>query len=268
MKTLLIDGHSFFLGSFGAALLQQANDLSVVCVETARAAFEVLSLGHSFDLVLLNLQQDNATGFEILAELRNSYPLMPVVVASSVDTNAEIVRAIYLGAAGFVPKSAGTELFLEAVAAVRAGRIFMPPMFARPTSPPQPAALVPLDDIAGNVVPGTDFASSGWTDLVPMTLTRRQTDVLGLLMEGQSNKAMARLLNLSVDTVKDHVAAVLRTLNVRSRTQAVLAVSRMAQAGGRAGPRPIGASIGAAPSQPLPAGRTSRSASRLAFIEP
>ena len=67
----------------------------------------------------------------------------------------------------------------------------------------------------------------------PLVLTRRQTDVLELLMEGQSNKAMARVLNLSVDTIKDHVAAVLRTLNVRSRTQAVLAVSRMSPSGPR-----------------------------------
>jgi DNA-binding NarL/FixJ family response regulator len=58
-------------------------------------------------------------------------------------------------------------------------------------------------------------------------LTPRQTDVLGLLLRGQSNKLIARELNLSVETVKDHVAAVLRALGVHSRTQAVLAVSRM-----------------------------------------
>ena len=58
-------------------------------------------------------------------------------------------------------------------------------------------------------------------------LTPRQNDVLALLLRGQSNKLIARELNLSVETVKDHVAAVLRTLGVNSRTQAVLAVSQM-----------------------------------------
>ena len=61
-----------------------------------------------------------------------------------------------------------------------------------------------------------------------MGLTPRQTDVLELLLQGQSNKLIARALNLSVETIKDHVAAVLRTLNVSSRTQAVLAVSQRA----------------------------------------
>ena len=70
------------------------------------------------------------------------------------------------------------------------------------------------------------------TPLASLGLTPRQTDVLALLLQGKPNKLIARDLNLSVETVKDHVAAVLRTLNVSSRTQAVLAVSQMSQQGG------------------------------------
>lgn len=67
--------------------------------------------------------------------------------------------------------------------------------------------------------------------LAALGLTPRQTDVLALLLQGQPNKLIARELKLSVETVKDHVAAVLRTLNVSSRTQAVLAVSQMSHQG-------------------------------------
>jgi DNA-binding NarL/FixJ family response regulator len=70
--------------------------------------------------------------------------------------------------------------------------------------------------------------------LADLGLTPRQTEVLALLLKGQPNKLIARELNLSVETVKDHVAAVLRTLGVSSRTQAVLAVSQMSASGGRA----------------------------------
>jgi DNA-binding NarL/FixJ family response regulator len=76
---------------------------------------------------------------------------------------------------------------------------------------------------------------SGYQTAMPLAslgLTPRQTDVLALLLQGKPNKLIARDLNLSVETVKDHVAAVLRTLNVSSRTQAVLAVSQMNQQGG------------------------------------
>ncbi len=62
-----------------------------------------------------------------------------------------------------------------------------------------------------------------------MGLTPRQSDVLALLLQGKPNKLIARELNVSVETVKDHVAAVLRALGVNSRTQAVLAVSQMQQ---------------------------------------
>ena len=69
-------------------------------------------------------------------------------------------------------------------------------------------------------------------------LTPRQSDVLALLLQGKPNKLIARELNLSVETVKDHVAAVLRALNVSSRTQAVLAVGQMTREQGGAGPTP------------------------------
>ena len=223
MKALLIDRHSFFFARFASALHVCDANVSFVSVETSRSACDVLAMGHAFDLVLLNLQQDDGNGFEVLAELRNAYPAIPILVASSVESNTEIVRSIYLGATGFVPKEAGAELLLEAVQAITAGRIFMPPMFA-------PAASAQAD-----VVPmaPTD-PSPALPRVAPPNLTRRQNEVLDLLMEGQTNKAMARQLNLSVDTVKDHVAAVLRTLKVRSRTQAVLAASRLSRSPTRA----------------------------------
>ena len=72
----------------------------------------------------------------------------------------------------------------------------------------------------------------GAVPMADLGLTPRQTDVLALLLKGYSNKLIARELKLSVETVKDHVAAVLRTLGVNSRTQAVLAVSQMSNQGG------------------------------------
>ena len=93
----------------------------------------------------------------------------------------------------------------------------------------------------GDTAPGVlrvvreNAQGSGYQTPVPLAslgLTPRQTDVLALLLQGKPNKLIARDLNLSVETVKDHVAAVLRTLNVSSRTQAVLAVSQMTQAHG------------------------------------
>jgi DNA-binding NarL/FixJ family response regulator len=114
---------------------------------------------------------------------------------------------------------------------VMSGGIYVPPMIMRThlASKPAPATAngwgVRLDDASAGSGPraGAPLAALG--------LTPRQTDVLALLLQGQPNKLIARALNLSVETVKDHVAAVLRTLNVSSRTQAVLAVSQMSHQG-------------------------------------
>jgi DNA-binding NarL/FixJ family response regulator len=94
--------------------------------------------------------------------------------------------------------------------------------------------LQPLGSAAPQVPPqGTSVAEMPRLSMATLGLTPRQTDVLSLLLKGLPNKLIARELNVSVDTVKDHVAAVLRALGVSSRTQAVLVVSRMAQQPGQ-----------------------------------
>ena len=120
--------------------------------------------------------------------------------------------------------------------AAHAGAVLRP-MAAEPAAapiyPPGPTAAAP----ATGLVPGqAALLERAW--LAAMGLTPRQSDVLGLMLKGLPNKLIARELNVSVDTVKDHVAAVLRALGVSSRTQAVVAVGRALQAGGIPAARP------------------------------
>ena len=125
---------------------------------------------------------------------------------------------------------------------VMSGGIFVPTM-EMGSSRPEP---VPGGDTVPSVlrVLRERATDSGFQTapkpLASLGLTPRQTDVLGLLLKGMPNKLIARELKLSVETVKDHVAAVLRTLGVNSRTQAVLAVSQMSNQGGLAAWRQSG----------------------------
>ncbi|MEP7302789.1 MAG: response regulator transcription factor, partial [Caldimonas sp.] len=198
--------------------------VSVVGVAGARAAREALAADDGFDLLLLDLRLGDADGFELLAELRAAWPALPVVVVSASDRSADVIRAIDMGAMGFVPKRSSNETLQEALHIVMQGGIYVPPMAIRGQEggPDEPPASPPP-----NPVPPA-------AALAAFKLTPRQTDVLGLLLRGYSNKLIARELKLSVETVKDHVAAVLRALGVNSRTQAVLAVSQMAGQGGLA----------------------------------
>jgi DNA-binding NarL/FixJ family response regulator len=112
---------------------------------------------------------------------------------------------------------------------VMSGGLYVPPMMLGLDAPPPEGDTVP--DVMRPV--GSASSQSGYQKAPPslesVGLTPRQRDVLALLLQGKPNKLIARELNVSVETVKDHVAAVLRALGVNSRTQAVLAVSQMQQ---------------------------------------
>ena len=224
MRVLLIDDHPLILSALQNVIEGMGDHVSVVGVAGARAAREALAADDDFDLCLLDLRLGDADGFDLLIELRNGWPQMPVVVVSASDRSADVIRAIDLGAMGFVSKRASNETLCEALRVVMQGGIYVPPMTMGE------GALPPSGDRRA-----ADAASLGHPEradaLAQFRLTPRQTDVLGLLLRGQSNKLIARELDLSVETVKDHVAAVLRALGVNSRTQAVLAVSQLSSQG-------------------------------------
>ncbi|MDQ2928324.1 MAG: response regulator transcription factor [Caldimonas sp.] len=226
MKVLLIDDHPLILTALQNVIQGIGTHVSVVGVAGARAAREALLADPGFDLVLLDLRLGDADGFEVLTELRATYPAVPVVVVSASDRSADVIRAIDLGAMGFVPKRASNETLQEALHVVMQGGIYVPQMTMRDGGEEAPAEGQSSPHAHGTA-PATPRAA-----LAAFKLTPRQTDVLGLLLRGQSNKLIARELKLSVETVKDHVAAVLRALGVNSRTQAVLAVSQMPGQGG------------------------------------
>ena len=233
MKALLIDDHPLILSALQSVIQGLGSDVGVVGVATARAARETLAADPNFDLVLLDLQLADQDGFELLGELRAAYPALPVVVVSASDRSTDVIRAIDLGAMGFVPKCASNDTLFQALSMVMSGGIYVPPMIMRSHVASRSSAVPVAAHGWGMRLEDAPTASDrkAGPPLAALGLTPRQTDVLALLLQGQPNKLIARALNLSVETVKDHVAAVLRTLNVSSRTQAVLAISQMSHQG-------------------------------------
>ncbi len=246
MKVLLVDDHPLVLTALQQVIQSVGNGTTVVGVDSAAAARAALKDDADFDLVLLDLALGDADGFDVLVEFRAAYPAVPVVVVSASDRASDVIRAIDSGAMGFVPKRSSHAELHEALRMVMTGAMYVPPSmlgldFARDlsTGDTVPGVMRPLGEPA--------FVSTGEAPLgaaaraephqkVPtmaeIGLTPRQAEVLSLLLQGLPNKLIARQLNLSVETVKDHVAAVLRALGVSSRTQAVLAVSQMTQGQG------------------------------------
>jgi DNA-binding NarL/FixJ family response regulator len=226
---LLVDDHPLILSALQTVIKGLGDDVTVLGSGSAAEARAALQQDADFDLVLLDLSLGDADGFEVLTEFRAAYPALPVVVVSASDRTSDVIRAIDLGAMGFVPKRSSNEMLFDALRMVMSGGLYVPPM------------MLGLDarTVEGDTVPdvmrpvGKPAQESGYQkaadSLQAIGLTPRQGDVLGLLLQGKPNKLIARELNVSVETVKDHVAAVLRALGVNSRTQAVLAVSQMHQ---------------------------------------
>jgi DNA-binding NarL/FixJ family response regulator len=228
MKVLLVDDHPLILSALQSVIKGLGDDVSVLGAASAAEARAALQQDAEFDLVLLDLALGDADGFEVLTELRATYPALPVVVVSASDRTSDVIRAIDLGAMGFVPKRSSNDQLFDALRMVMSGALYVPPMMLGLDAPPSEGDTVP-----GVMRPVGQASEANYQksppSLAAVGLTPRQGDVLGLLLQGKPNKLIARELNVSVETVKDHVAAVLRALGVSSRTQAVLAVSQMQQ---------------------------------------
>lgn len=249
MKVLLIDDHPLVLNALRDIIHQLDPRVVVLTAEGSVQAFAALEREPDTNLVLLDPLLAGGEGFVLLADLRQRYPALPVVVLADNDQLTDMVRAVDLGAMGFVPKRSSIADLHSALALVLSGGVFIPqallglmhlgregeaaavPHLAADasTSLTQPMPAPGQGGAAPQPPIGPSLAEMPRLSMATLGLTPRQTDVLGLLLKGLPNKLIARELNVSVDTVKDHVAAVLRALGVNSRTQAVLVVSRMAQ---------------------------------------
>jgi DNA-binding NarL/FixJ family response regulator len=250
MKVLLIDDHPLILPAVQSVISGLAEDVQVFGAVSVESARDLLAQHRDIELILLDLYLGQVSGHDVLIELRGSHPSIPVVVVSASDRPSDMLRCIDNGAMGYVPKRASNHLLFEALHLVMSGGIYIPPVGLAEVAGVLPA--VAADDSLGPIsadsmtaaldggmpypdphagLPGGHAARPAAgalpVSIEALGLTPRQTEVLVLLLQGQPNKAIARELGLSVETVKDHVAAVLRSLGVSSRTQAVLAVSQL-----------------------------------------
>jgi len=167
---------------------------------------KLLERGSELDLILLDLAMPGVRGFSGLMYLRAQYPSVPVVVVSANDDPAVIRRCMDFGASGFIPKTLGIEPIRDAIAQVLKGGVWTPPDV----------------DLSTVTDAETDALMARLTALTP-----QQVRVLMMLSEGLLNKQIAYELGVSEATVKAHVSAILQKLGVESRTQAVIAASKI-----------------------------------------
>jgi len=203
MKLLIVDDHPVVREGLAALLRQLAPEMTVVLAEGGSQGLDLANKHPDLDLVILDLAMPGSDGFAMLHEFGKLHPQLPAVVVSSSEDPRDVRRALAAGALGYIPKSAPPRTLLAAVQFVLDGNVYVPTLLAQ-----NPASM--LDEA------GDDRARKP-----VVSLTGRQIDVLRLLREGRSNKEIGRKLGLSEKTVKVHVSALFRALNVANRIQAV-----------------------------------------------
>lgn len=216
MRILLVDDHALFREGVALLLRPLVDDIAVWEAGSCEQAFALLAERGSADLVLIDLAMPGLSGLQGIKLLRERYPDAPVVALSSADDQATVMQALDAGAMGFIPKSSNSSVMVAALKLIMAKGIYLPPSVFLPTRnlSDAPAPLAAADRPADK---RADF----------LGLTPRQLEVLYLILQGKSAKVIGRELNLSPSTVKAHTSAVLRALNVTTRTQAVIAASRL-----------------------------------------
>ncbi|MGC4025750.1 MAG: response regulator transcription factor [Mesorhizobium sp.] len=208
VRFLIIDDHPLFRDALHGAVRVAYPEVETVEAKSIGEALEVLGENSTFDLCLLDLNMPDVQGFEGLLQLRTRHPSLPVVVVSGHEEPRIISEALSYGAAGFIPKSVRKTDLANAIRSVMQGEVHVPENY-RPQSPD-----AERDDRARMV---QRLA----------TLTPQQLRVLQMLRQGLLNKQIAYELQVGETTVKAHVSEILRKLNVYSRTQAVIEVSKL-----------------------------------------
>lgn len=205
MKILVADDHALFREGLRYVLARLGDEVEIFEARDGSEALDVVATRSDLDLVLLDLAMPGMDGFEGLRELRRRVPAVPIVILAASEDSADVRAALDAGAMGFIPKSSTSSVMLSALRLVLSGGVYLPPAFLEKSSRR-----------------GTSARS-----LEALGLTARQQDVLKLLGQGQSNKEIAQAFGLAEGTVKLHVSAILRALDVDNRTQAVIAAARL-----------------------------------------
>jgi two-component system, NarL family, nitrate/nitrite response regulator NarL len=210
MKLLVVDDHPVLREGLAALLRQAGPDTAVLSAGDSGQGLSIADAHQDLDAVILDLAMPGTDGMAAILEFGKRRPQLPVIVLSSSEDPRDVRRALASGALGYIPKSASPQTLLAALQFVLSGNVYVPTFLLNETGSTPAEATGDSTPVAG------------------ACLTERQIDVLRLLCDGHSNKAIGRMLGLSDKTVKAHVTAIFKALSVVNRTQAAAAAKQAA----------------------------------------
>ena len=206
---LIVEDHPLFREALEGAVCLARPEAIILQATSVREAIEVLARNHQTDLVLLDLSMPGTTGLSGVMQIRKTFPKIPIVIVSGYEDIKIVQSVLALGVSGYIPKSTSRQELANAIGEVLRGTVYLPSHYREAARIRRPKSdnlelLKRLHD-----------------------LTPQQLRVLDMLRRGLQNKQIAYELKISETTVKVHVSDILRKLNVLSRTNAIIEISKI-----------------------------------------
>ena len=217
MKILIADDHELFLKGLEMILRDYNPELELVCAKNYTEIFSIIAAEKDFNLILTDLAMPGSKWLDAVQRIHQSLPETPIIILSAVFDKEIVQKTIEIGAAGYIPKTSSNAVIISAVNLVLSGGVYIPPELLQDTSQDEFNLLKQVE----NLPPAQDVSEK------VKILSPRQIDVIRLISKGKSNKQIAYELGLSEGTVKLHVTAILKILNVYNRTGAVVEAARL-----------------------------------------
>ena len=213
MNILIVEDHALVREGLLHTLKKLGPDVICVGAQNAEEAMALLEdSSKNYALCLLDLMLPGLNGMGFLGVLHKRFPDLPVVIISALDDHSTIERAMRAGAAGFVSKSSPGDVLLKALHSILDGNVYVPKSFRD-------------DSLAQRNNPRRNRRSSPTSSIADQfKLTPAQMRVLEPLVQGKTNRQISELLGLTEGTIKVHVSAILKAMNVDNRSQALLLV--------------------------------------------
>ena len=215
MRILIADDHRLIVEGVKVKLAELGADTEFSVAMDVGELRHLIEHDPAPDLALIDLTMPGCDGHAHLAETIRHLPGVPVIVLSGSEDPSLMKELLAMGVQGFIPKAYSPEVMLLAVRLVLCGGVYVPPMLLQESAG------------ASGMAAAHNEPAASLEDRLRKLLTERQIDVLRLLSQGKPNKVIARDLGISEGTVKIHLAAIFRALNVRNRVEAVVASQRI-----------------------------------------
>lgn len=205
MKILIADDHALFRDGLALRLEEIAPDAVIAQASSYAQVFKILKTEPDTDVLILDIEMPDLPWLESLRQIRQAAPKTKIIVISASEDSRTVRTVLATGVKGYIPKRSEIKVINNALKLIIEGGSYVPPNL--------------LENASQNTISGRNIGIK--------TLTNRQSQVLDLIAQGKSNKQIAYDMGVSESTVKLHINALLRSLHVSNRTQAVVTAQKI-----------------------------------------